>query len=147
MQNTLSLERTALDTPASEYTVPMTKGEMESAICERLGRFEQEYMGRGPKEIHAHLIGDLLVVRLTGSLTTAEQHLVQTVPASKGRELVKQIRTQLIESARPLMEVLIEEVLGKKLLSLHHDISTVTGEQFIAVTLSGVPYCRGVKKR
>jgi uncharacterized protein YbcI len=28
-------------------------------------RFEQDYMGRGPKDIHAHLIGDLIVVRLT----------------------------------------------------------------------------------
>jgi uncharacterized protein YbcI len=43
-------------------------------------RFEQEYMGRGPKDIYAHLIGDLLVVRLQGVLTAAEQQLVKTLP-------------------------------------------------------------------
>ena len=50
-----------------------THGEIEAAISEGIGRFEQDYMGRGPKDIHAHLLGDLLVVRLQGVLT-AEQH-------------------------------------------------------------------------
>jgi uncharacterized protein YbcI len=49
--------------------------------------------GRGPKDIHAHLIGDLLVVRLQGVLTTAEQQLVKTLPAEKGRTLLKEVRT------------------------------------------------------
>ena len=46
-----------------------TQGEIEAAICELISRFEQEYMGRGPRDIRAHLIGDLLVVRLQGVLT------------------------------------------------------------------------------
>ena len=46
-----------------------TQGEIEAAICEGISRFEQDYMGRGPKHVHAHLIGDLLVVRLQGVLT------------------------------------------------------------------------------
>jgi hypothetical protein len=58
-----------------------TQGEIEAAICEGISRFEQEYMGRGPKDIRAHLIGDLLVVRLRGVLTAAEQQLVRTLPA------------------------------------------------------------------
>ena len=53
-----------------------TQGEFEAAICEGVTRFEQEYMGRGPKNIHTHLLGNLLVVRLEGVLTAAEQHLV-----------------------------------------------------------------------
>ena len=91
-----------------------TQGEIEAAICEGMSRFEQEYMGRGPKDIHAHLIGDLLVVRLQGVLTAAEQHLVKTLPAEKGRDLLKQVRTQLIETARPVLEALVQEVTGIK---------------------------------
>src|SRR5207302_2911325 len=98
-------------------------GEIEAAICEGISRFEQEYMGRGPKDIHAHLIGDLLLVRLQGVLTAAEQQLVKTFPPEKGRDLLKQVRTQLIETARPLLEALAQEVTGVKVLSLHHDIS------------------------
>ena len=28
-----------------------TQGEIEAAICQGMSRFEQEYMGRGPKDI------------------------------------------------------------------------------------------------
>src|SRR5881394_4270976 len=101
-----------------------TQGEIEAAICEGMSRFEQEYMGRGPKDIHAHLIDDLLVVRLAGVLTAAEQHLVKSLPAEKGRDLLKQVRTHLIETARPLLEAMVQEATGVAVLTLHHDIST-----------------------
>src|SRR5580693_4697109 len=103
-----------------------TLGEIEAAICKGMTHFEQDYMGRGPKNIHAHLIGDLLVVRLQGVLTAAEQQLVKTLPPEKGRDLLKEVRTQLMETARPLMETMVQEIAGIKVLSLHHDISTVT---------------------
>src|SRR6185369_1472091 len=106
---------------------------------------EQEYMGRGPKDIRAHLIGDLLVVRLQGVLTAAEQHLVKTLPAEKGRDLLKQVRTQLIETARPLLETMIEDVTGVKVVSLHHDVSTATGEEVILFTLAEAPESRAAK--
>ncbi len=54
-------------------------------------RFEQQYMGRGPRDIRTHLIGDLLVFRLEGVLTAAEQHLVKSLSAEKGRDLLKQV--------------------------------------------------------
>jgi uncharacterized protein YbcI len=81
-----------------------THGEIEAAVCDGLSRFEQDYMGRGPRDIHAHLLGDLLVVRLTGVLTAAEQHLAQSSPAEKGRDLIKQVRAHLVETARPILE-------------------------------------------
>jgi len=123
-----------------------TQGEIEAAICEGMTRFEQEYMGRGPKDIRTHLIGDLLVVRLQGVLTAAEQQLVKTLPAEKGRDLLKQVRTHLIETARPVMETMVEEMTGTKVLSLHHDISTVTGEEIVLFTLAESPHFRDIKK-
>jgi uncharacterized protein YbcI len=124
-----------------------TQGEIEAAICEGITRFEQEYMGRGPKDIHAHLIGDLLVVRLHGVLTAAEQQLVKSLPAEKGRDLLKQVRTQLIETARPVLEAMVQEVTGAKVLSMHHDISTVTGEEVVLFTLAESPLFRDTKKK
>jgi uncharacterized protein YbcI len=124
-----------------------TRGEIEAAICEAISRFEQEYMGRGPQDIHTHLIGDLLVVRLQGVLTAAEQQLVKSLPAEKGRDLLKQVRTQLIETARPVLEVMVQEVTGVKVLSLHHDISTRTGEEVVLFTLTEVPLFRETKKK
>ena len=123
-----------------------TQGEIEAAIGKGMSRFEQEYMGRGPKDIRAHLIGDLLVVRLQGVLTAAEQHLVTTLPAEKGRDLLKQVRSQLIEVARPQLDAVVEDITGTKPLSLHHDISTVTGEEVVLFTLARSPVCREIKK-
>jgi len=124
-----------------------TLGELEAAISEGVGRFEQDYMGRGPKNIHTHLLGDLLVVRLLGVLTAAEQQLVKSLPAEKGRDLLKQVRTHLVETARPVLEAMVHEVTGVKVLSLHHDISTVTGEEVVLFTLAESPDFREAKKR
>jgi len=122
-----------------------TQGEIESAICEGITRFEQEYMGRGPKHIETHLLDDLLVVRLRGVLTAAEQHLVKTLPPEKGRDLLKQVRVQLMEIARPVLEAMVRNVTGADVLSLHHDISTVTGEEVVLFTLAEPPLFREKK--
>ena len=124
-----------------------TQGEIEAAICDGITHFEQEYMGRGPKDIHAHLIGDLLVVRLQGVLTAAEQQLVKSLPVEKGRDLLKQVRVQLIETARGLLEAMVQQVTGVKVLSLHHDISTVSGEEVVMFTLAEAPAVRETRKK
>ena len=104
-------------------------------------------MGRGPKNISTHLLGDLLVVRLQGVLTAAEQHLVKSLSAEKGRDLLKQVRTHLIETARPVMEAMVEEITGAKVLTLHHDISTTTGEEVVLFTLAESPDFREAKMK
>jgi len=124
-----------------------TSGEIEAAIAQGLSRFEQEYMGRGPKHVRAHLMGDLLVVRLQGVLTPAEQHLVKTLQTEKARDLLKQVRIQLIEAARPILEAMVQEITGVKVLSLHHDISTATGEEVVLFTLVEPPLFRETKRR
>jgi len=123
-----------------------TQGEIEAAVSEGIARFEQDYMGRGPKDIHAYLIGDLLVVRLKGVLTVAEQQLVAALPAEKGRDLLKQVRIHLVETARPVMEAMIQEITGAKVVSLHHDISTVSGEEVVLFTLAGSPSVRETRR-
>ena len=123
-----------------------SQGEIEAAVCDGINRFEQDYMGRGPKDIHTYLINDLLVVRLKGVLTVAEQQLVASLPAEKGRDLLKQVRIHLIETARPVMEAMVQEITGVNVVSLHHDISTVTGEEVVLFTLAKSPLVRELRK-
>jgi uncharacterized protein YbcI len=123
-----------------------TQGEIEAAVSEGIRRFEQEFMGRGPKSIKSHLIGDLIVIRLVGVLTAAEQHLVQSLPSERGRALLKEVRIRLIEAARPVLESMVLEVTGVKVVSLHHDISTTTGEEIVVFTLAELPLFREKKK-
>jgi uncharacterized protein YbcI len=80
-------------------------------------------------------------------LTAAEQHLVKTLAAEKGRDLLKQVRTHLIETARPTMEAMVTEITGVKVLSLHHDISTLTGEEIVLFTLVESPLYRDNKRK
>jgi uncharacterized protein YbcI len=98
--------------------------------------------GTSPKKIQAHLVGDLLVVRLQGVLSAAERQLVNSLPSEKGRNLIKEIRSQVMETARSLMEAIVQKATGVKVLSLHHDISTVTGEEIVLFTLAQAPSFR-----
>lgn len=124
-----------------------TQGEIEASICDAMSRFELEYMGRGPKDIRAYLLSDMLVVRLQGVLTAAEQHLVTSLSMEKGRDLLKQVRTQLIETAKPVMAAMVEKITVVGVVSLHHDISTVTGEELVIFTLAGPVQFRDKSKR
>jgi len=122
-----------------------TQGEIESSISECMGRFEREYMGRGPKEIHTFLITDLVVVRLNGVLTPAEQHLVTALPNDPGNCLLKQVRTHLINLARPTLGAMIEGITDVKVACMHYDICAMTDEEVVLFSLAGQPICRELK--
>ena len=113
--------------------------ESEAAICDGIVRFQEEYLGWRSELIQAHYNKDLLLVRILGVLTLAERQLGKALSPDKGRDLIKQTRNQLIELARPMLESLVHEVAGVKVLSMHHDISTVTGEEVILFSLTESP--------
>jgi uncharacterized protein YbcI len=114
-----------------------SKGQIEAEISEALIKFEKEYMGRGPEQTKTYIISDMIVVRLQRVLTPAEQQLSNATDETAGRNLIKQVRTELLEKARPLLEQIIMNLTGKRVKSLHTDISTITGERVIIFTLEG----------
>ncbi len=157
-----------------------SQGEIESAVCDGISRFQQEFIGRGPSDIHAHLVGSLLVVRLHGVLTPAERQLIsprkqwgQPVAGNgevtngevingevtdgevaatsdgqdqeNGRSLLKQVRSHMIATGRRRLQMIVEGAAGVGLVSVHHDISTVTGEELFAFSLAQPPSCRPKK--
>jgi len=113
-----------------------TRGQLEAEICEAVIRFEKEYMGRGPLETKAYILGDLVLVRLKNVLTQAELRLAEAAARKDGRELIKRVRIALLEEGRSLLEANVEEIIGVKIRSLHTDISTVTGERVILFSLA-----------
>jgi len=118
-----------------------TRGELEAAISQTIIRFEKEYMGRGPLETKSILLDDLLLVRLKGVLTPTEIKLAES--QERGRYLLKQVRQQLLDFGRPLLESAVEDILGVSVESIHTDISTKTGERIIVFTLSAKPVFSG----
>ncbi|HOI54822.1 MAG TPA: DUF2294 domain-containing protein [Phycisphaerae bacterium] len=119
-----------------------TQGQVEAEISQALITFEREYMGRGPEETRSYLLGDMILVRLRGVLTPAEKGLAESPDYAEGGKLVKQVRMQLLEKARPLLEAIVRDITGRRVISLHTDISTRTGERVIIWTLDGVVECR-----
>ena len=116
-----------------------TKGQIESEISEALIQFERQYMGRGPEKAKTYILDELVLVRLAGILTPAEKNLAKIEDGRYGRELIKQVRNELLENAKPRLEVIIEDVTGQKIQSIHTDISTTTGERIIIFTLQDAP--------
>ena len=105
-----------------------TKGQLEADISAQLTKFEKEHLGRGPREVKTFIIQDIILVRLQGILSPAEEKLAKE---NDGIQLVKQIRRRLIESSRKVIEKIIVENANAKVRSLHTDISTHTGERVI----------------
>ncbi|MBI3860424.1 MAG: DUF2294 domain-containing protein [Planctomycetia bacterium] len=117
----------------------LTEAECQAAICAGFVRFQADYLGWRSERIRAHFIKDLLVIRVQGGLTLAECHLAKASTPESGRDLIKQFRKQLLEVARPILESMVYEVTGVKPQSMHHDISTVTGEEIVVFRLAEPP--------
>jgi len=104
-----------------------------------------------------------VVVRLYGTLSAAERQLLQPngdehstrtetdgyhhngESRSNGRSLLKQIRGHMVAIGRTRLAMIVQEATGVPLLSVHHDISTVTGEEVIVFSLGASPHCRQKK--
>jgi uncharacterized protein YbcI len=113
--------------------------EKEREISKAIVRFEKEFMGRGPLDARTFIIEDMVLVRLKNVLTPAELKLAESEPSKRGRQLIKQIRQELIDQGRPLLDAAIKDILGIPVISLHTDISSKTGERVIVFTLETKP--------
>ena len=124
-----------------------SQGEIEAAVCDAVARFQQEYMGRGPRHVHTHLIENKLFVQLEGVLTAAEQRLMDSHGSGngngRGAELLKQLRSHLVRAGKAMLDTLVRDATGSQPVSVHHDISPTTGEEVLVFTLSAPPQCRG----
>lgn len=110
-----------------------TKGQVEAAITEAITKFERDYLGRGPKEARAFIIEDLVVVRLQGILSPAEKQLSHD---NDGVELIKQMRTRLIESSSTELCALVTDETDIEVISMHTDISARTGERVFVFSMA-----------
>ena len=110
-----------------------TKGQLESKIAEAVTQFEREHLGRGPQEVRAWIIQDLIIVRLKRVLTPAEEKLARD---PEGRGLVKEVRRRLIEGSRDMLDEIVLNLTGVQVVSLHSDISVRTGERIIVFTMN-----------
>lgn len=109
-----------------------TRGELEAAIRNAIIKFEQEFMGRGPTDVRAFIIQDIIFVRLKGVLTPAERQLAKS---PEGVGMVKQMRENLIGQGRDKLCKQMNELTGAKTAALFTDIDAGIGERIFVFAL------------
>jgi uncharacterized protein YbcI len=105
---------------------------MENALRNAIIKFEQEFMGRGPEDVRASIVRDMVIVRLKGVLTPAERQLAKT---PEGVDMVKRLRQTLIAQGRDKLCEQVSEITGAKILGVFTDIDVQLGERFFVFTL------------
>jgi len=110
----------------------VTKGQIEAKISEGVTKFELEVMGRGPKEINTIIINDLIIIRLKGFFSISEKRLAE----NNSVELVKRVRTLLFENEVENFKEIIENIIEAEVVSVHSDVSTITGEKIIVASVN-----------
>ncbi len=108
----------------------MTKGQIEAKISEAITKFEVDIMGRGPKHINTTIINDLILVRLEGFFSVSEKRLAENDNVA----LIKKVRTLLFENEEDKFKSIIEKIIDNRIISIHSDVSTRTGEKIIVLT-------------
>ncbi|MCL4877964.1 MAG: DUF2294 family protein [Anaerolineae bacterium] len=109
-----------------------TRGETEAEFTKAMIQFEKEYLGRGPSDARTFFINDMILIRLRGIMTPAELKLAEE---REGAELVKETRRRLFESSRSIIEMLVREIVGCNIVSMHTDMSSKTGERIVVLTV------------
>ena len=108
-----------------------TKGEIEGAIRTAIIKFEQEFMGRGPEDVRAFILRDIILIRLKGVLTPAERQLAKS---EDGIEMVKRMRQNLIAQGRESLSGQMNAITGIRVTGLFTDIDVQSGERMIVFT-------------
>jgi len=109
-----------------------TKNQLEAEITDAIIRYDIEYMGRGPKEARTYVVEDIILVRLKGVLTPAEQQLGTS---AEGVELVKNMRSRLRENSRAEFSRVIKDATGVAVRDILTDISTASNERVFVFIL------------
>jgi uncharacterized protein YbcI len=110
----------------------MNASVMETSIRNAIIKFEQEFLGRGPDDVRACIVRDLVVVRLKGVLTPAERQLAKT---AEGVDMVKRLRQNLIAQGRDKLCEQVSEITGARILGVFTDIDVQLGERVFVFTM------------
>lgn len=110
----------------------MTQGQMEDIIAKEITQFYADAIGVGPRQSKAYITHDMVLVRLKGNTHPYEHILLKKL---KGVEMVKNMRTAILESVVDDLTTIVEKYTKIKVISVHSDSSTRTGERFVIFIL------------
>ena len=92
---------------------------MEAEVANAVVRFQREQQGRGPTEVRANLLGDLMLVRSNGIFTPTETRLAVS---DEGRRLIRSARQELRAISHLEIEEIIGGIVGARIVRSYFDI-------------------------
>ncbi|MBV9471201.1 MAG: DUF2294 domain-containing protein [Abitibacteriaceae bacterium] len=104
----------------------LTKGSIEADIANAVVRFQREQQGRGPADVRAHLLGEMVLVRCKGIFTATEERLAAS---EEGRRLVRSARQELRSINHSEIEEIIGQIAGCTVVRSFYDVDVQAGEQ------------------
>lgn len=113
----------------------MSHRELADVITELVIQWRKNYLGQNPAEVRTDIIRDMIIISFKGEISPAESHLSKE---KEGMLLVKKIRQQLIECDRESLDNILFHLTGSRMISLHTDVSTKTGEQIFVFKMDRV---------
>jgi uncharacterized protein YbcI len=113
----------------------LDSGKLPEAIGKALTEWENNYMGCATEAVNAEIIRDMVIVSLKGVLSAAERRLAGDY---EGMLLVKKLRQQLVEQGRAELEEILFGLTAVRVISIHTDISTRTGERLFVFRMEQV---------
>ena len=110
-----------------------TKQEIESAVSKAMSKFVKEQLGEQAETAVVQVAGDVIIVRFKGVMPPAERLLVKN---QEGMKLIKELKEKLIERAKPLLEVMIKNLIDAEVVDIHSSFDPATGERIEIFTLN-----------
>jgi uncharacterized protein YbcI len=122
-------------------TALKTQGEVESQISTDISKLYVDLFSRGPRHIQVSMLPTSAVLLIQNNFTAAEKQVLQakTFFDEAGRRMFKDMRAHMMSTNRPALTGVIEGATGVVVTSMHHDISTLTGEEAFVFSLREKP--------
>jgi len=109
-----------------------SKEEIESIVSQSMTKFLKEQMGENIEQVITQVVGDALIVRFKGVLPPAERHLAKK---QEGKKLIIELKGKIIERAKPLFKVMIENLINSEVIDIYSSFDVATGECVEVFTL------------
>ncbi len=104
----------------------LSKGALEAEIANAVTKFHREQQGRGPQEVRAFLVGEMVLVRCSSVWTLTESKLCAS---DDGRKLIQSARRELRSINHEEIETLIAQLCGCAVLRSYCDTHVEAAEQ------------------
>jgi uncharacterized protein YbcI len=104
----------------------MTLGALEAEIANAVTRFHREQQGRGPQDVRAFVVGEMVLVRSSGIFTLTESKLCAS---DDGRKLILSARRELHSINHQEIELIVARLCACPVLRSYYDVNVEAAEQ------------------